>query len=482
MPLPSRWGHSVAVASLAVVPLVGNLPGIGITYDSTEYFAGAASLIESLRFSAVDGTPQATWPPGYSALVALPHAFGLSLSDAAIIINVLSVAALAWAFLRAAKRLGAGSRTIVGAVGALLLLTPVMDAGSLALSELPFLATLLGMFAVALRPVTLRSAVALGLLGALLYLLRYVGLFFLPFVLAIVLLAHCTGTPLRTRIARTLVSAVVMATPVIAWTARNVDVSNTPTGNREPGGGTLVEALVRGVTVMGQWVTRQRDTPGTTVTATTLLGFALVAALAAIAAQHAMRRRPVPALIAAVPIAFLFFNAYRYVKVEYAPIDQRTTIPAFAVTVLAFATVRPRPLRGLPRAALPLVMSLAAVLTLVFAVRDANRFRQDARAWGSASIQDSPLAVRAKSVANGAVFISNFPQRAFALVERAPIRNQYQFDLPQVTACNRRFVLWFTEAPFQGNEPTAGTVLFADAEGSLREIGDCTTPPKTFWE
>ena len=293
---------------------------------------------------------------------------------------------------------------------------------------------------------------------------------------------HRTGTPLRTRIGHTLISAIVMATPILAWTARNLNVSNTPTGNREPGGGTLAEALVRGLTVMGQWVTRQRDTPGTSVTATTVVGFAIAIALIAIAVRHAMQRRMAPALIASLPVAFLVFNAYRYVNVEYAPIDQRTTIPAFAVTILAFGTAHLRPIRVLPRTVAPTVVSVAALLTLGFAVRDAYRFTQDARAWGSESVQGSPLALRAKALADDSLFISNFPQRAFALVERAPIRNQYQFDLPEVTECDRRFVLWFTEAPFQGNEPTTGTVLFADEEGSLREIGDCTTPPKTYWE
>lgn len=474
--------RSLALGMVATIPLLGNRPGIGITYDSTEYFAGATSLVESLNFAAVDGTPQAVWPPGYSVMVALPHALGLSLSSAAIIVNVLAVAVLAWSFHRVADRLGAGPLTVVGAASFLFLLTPVMDAGTLALSELPFLAALFGMIAVALHPASVRTAAAIGLLGALVYTLRYVGLFFLPFVFMIALLSRRNGTPWRTRLGHTLISAAVAATPILVWTARNIDVSNTPTGNREPGGGTLTEALVRGVTVMGQWITRQRETPGTTVTATTLLGFILVIFLFVIAIRHTMQRRMVPALIASLPIVFLVFNAYRYVNVEYAPIDQRTTIPAFAITILAFATVRLHPIRGLPRLVAPTVVSVAALLTLGFAVRDAHRFTQDARAWGSESVQGSPLALRAKALADGSLFISNFPQRAFALVERAPIRNQYQFDLPQVTDCARRYVLWFAEAPFQGNEPTGGVVVFADAEGSLREIGDCTTPPKAYWE
>ena len=479
--LPSRVGL-LALGVSSTIPLVGNRPGIGITYDSTEYFAGAASMVESLRFSAVDGASQATWPPGYSVLLAIPHALGLTLANAAIIVNVLAVAVLAWSFRRVATQLGAGPLTVVGAAAFLFLLTPVMDAGTLALSELPFLAVLVTMIAVALRPATVRTAAMIGVLGALVYALRYVGLFFLPFVLVTALFSHRSGTPLRTRLGHALISAIVAVIPIIAWTARNIEMSGTPTGNREPGGGTLTDALVSGVTVMGQWVTRQRETPGTTVTTTTVIGFIIAIALVAIAVRHAIQRRMVPALIASLPIVFLVFNAYRYVNVEYAPIDQRTTIPAFAVTILAFATARLRPIRGMPRLATPAAMVAAALLTFGFAIRDAQRFTQDARAWGSSSFQESPLALRAKAVANGSLFISNFPQRAFALVERAPIRNQYQFDLPQVTECSRRYVLWFAEAPFQGNEPTGGTVLYADAEGSLREIGDCSTPPKTYWE
>jgi hypothetical protein len=368
------------------------------------------------------------------------------------------------------------------AAGFLFLLAPIVDAGSLALSELPFLAALFAMFACALGRPTNSTAVAVGLLGASLYALRYVGLFFLPFGIVSLFLAHRGSTRLRTRLGHALLATTVAIVPIAAWTARNVHVSGTTTGNREPAGGTLVEAVVRGATVMGQWFTRQRETPDATVTATTIVGFALVVALVALTAVHLHRRRTVAALLSAAPIVFLLFNAYRYVNVEYAPIDQRTTLPAFAVTVLALTTAPMRPPSGLRRSVAVAGLCIAATATLVAGLRDSGRYAQDPRAWGAASVQASPLAVRAKTVAHDALFISNFPQRAFALVERAPIRNQFQFDLPQVTDCARRFVLWFAEAPFQGNEPTAGTVLYADAEGSLREIGDCSSPPKDFWE
>jgi hypothetical protein len=205
-----------------------------------------------------------------------------------------------------------------------------------------------------------------------------------------------------------------------------------------------------------------------------VLGLTFIAGLA-----HLRARRPELVLIALMPIGYATFTAYRFVEVEYAPIDLRAMTPLLPLVVITLAVASAPLLRQkLTITAFSAGVSLIAVGGLI----DVASRASEAEAWGAPRFQDSPLALAISRLEPDAAYISNFPQRAFSLTEASPIRNQYQFDLPQIEDCARRYGLWFGEAPFQGNEPTLAKVVYEDAEGRIYDLGDCSTPPKSYWE
>jgi hypothetical protein len=194
---------------------------------------------------------------------------------------------------------------------------------------------------------------------------------------------------------------------------------------------------------------------------------------------HLRRKKMDLALISLVPLGYITFTAYRFVKVEYAPIDLRAMTPLLPLVVLSIATIdRLGMRRRIPQFA---VGAVAAVIALMGAL-DVGARSSEAQAWGSPRFQESPFAKIVSTLNHDVVIISNFPQRAFSLTKSIPIRNQYQFDLPVIDSCQSRFGLWFVEAPFQGNEPKLAEAIYQDGEGIIYDLGDCRTPPKTFWE
>jgi len=469
--------HIVVGGTLVLFLLGTNFSGVGISYDTTEYFAGAKHLVESGVFAGVDGTPQATWPPGYSFLLSLPLRVGFALETASLIITALSLAVIAFAALAILRRYGTSPALSAISLILLFLLPPLIAASSVALSELPFIATILAAVSLATWRQAPWCAVTAGLLCGAAYSMRYVGLIFIPVVALIYVLRFATASNIRALfidVTLLIASAAVMP---LWWTLRNVDAAGSATGNREPGGGTLPDASLDTIKALGQLVIGERSWATSYVAA--LLGFVILGLTIGASLAHLRHRRFDLAVVALVPLGYMAFTAYRYVYAEYAPIDLRAMTPLLPFVILTLASLRVR----LPqRRFAQIAFGGIAALVIATGVLQIESRSSEARAWGSPRFQDTPLARAVKSLEDDSVFISNFPQRAFSLTHSIPIRNQFQFDLPPIETCRHRYGLWFTEAPFQGNEPTAAKVLYHDDEGRIFDLGDCTTPPKSFWE
>jgi hypothetical protein len=468
----------VALAfALVMVLLATNLPGVGITYDTTEYFAGAKSIAEAGTFAAVDGRAQATWPPGYSFLISIPYQFGFSLEVSSLLITAASLLIIVIACHKLLRAVGLSAKASAGGVGLLLISPGYVQASSVALSELPFVAALLS--SVAILQMRKRTSF-LFLAGAFLGfagLIRYVGVFFAPFLLLLAMISQKEVPTKRRVVSRALVFLTAAIPLPLLWIQRNIRLTGFATGSREPGGGTFISAIKLAIEAFSQTVTGSSDSVFRLVSLS--VGIVLLASLC-LAGVLAMRnRRFEVAIFALVPVAYLVFTAYRFVVVEYAPIDLRAMVPVtpFALVALAGAPW-PRPLHA---HRLNWLVSLTIPLFVMGLVNLGLRSRE-AEAWGSAKFQESNFAQAVEALPKDSLFISNFPQRAFSLTEGIPIRNQYQFDLPPVENCERRFGLWFAEAPFQGNEPKLASVLFSDEEGSIFDLGNCSTPAKSFWE
>ena len=467
---------SCAVA-LMVILLATNLSGVGITYDSTEYLAGAKSLIEGGTFAAIDGRPQATWPPGYSLLLSLPMRTGLSPIASSLIITALSLFVVAFSLLALLVRSGLSTRgSIIGAT--VLMLSPgLVNASALALSEIPFIAFLLASWWV----LRFRNTVPPTILGAILLgfasLIRYAGLFFIPWIVLVVILCQRGHLSWRKNLLNGAMTLVISSAIPYLWTQRNLREVGTTTGNREPGGGTFFAALRQAVDSLGQLTTGAHDWVPASLPL--VAGSALALSLVLAIALNVRLRRFDLALLATTPIGYLVFSAYRFVHIEYAPIDLRALTPIAPFVLVALAATRWRMIRLRPLRRLMPLLALPLVLIGIVHVGSAAG---EADAWGSPRFQESAFANVVDTLPRDSVFISNFPQRAFSLTESIPIRNQYQFDLPAVTDCTHRYGLWFAEAPFQGNEPVLATVMYRDEEGTIYDLGNCAKPPKSYWE
>lgn len=467
-----------AISALLVIVLLGtNFSGVGITYDTTEYFAGAKQLAESGTYAAVDGRPQATWPPGYSLLLSLPFRFGFSLEASSLIVTALSLAVIAWSSLTLLRRYGSSPTTSTLALALIFLFPPLIAASAVALSELPFIATTMLAFTLATWRNSPLVALFAGLACGAGYMMRYVGLLFIPIVAIVFVARFAKRVEVRQLAVNVALFSIAAATLPLWWTRRNINATGTATGNREPGGGAFADAARSSVEAIGQLALGVREwAPGRMafVVGVIILGLTLIASLA-----HMRNRRFELSLIALMPLGYGAFTAYRFVKVEYAPIDLRAMTPLLPLIVISLA-IASAPLARW-RFAITTFSTIASLIAVIGFV-DVGSRATEAEAWGAPRFRDSPLAIAITDLKPNAAFISNFPQRAFSLTEATPIRNQYQFDLPPIETCARRYGLWFVEAPFQGNEPTLAAVIFADEEGRIYDLGDCSSPPKSFWE
>lgn len=467
----------LAVGLVPVVLLLStNSSGVGITYDSTEYFAGAKSLVENGAFNAVDGRPQSTWPPGYSFLISVPHRVGLSLEASSLVVSALALMVIVISVLQMLLVFEvSGIKSM--AVVALVMISPgLIEASSVALSELPFIAALLASFALLVSQQRAKFVFVSGIFIGSACLVRYVGIFFIPFVAALTFVCQRrVASKLSAAVRTTVLLIAAMAIPAI-WMRRNIRLTGSATGNREPGGGTFIDATEAALKALGQLLIGARVSPGIQFAIGVILTVALLVA-AGLAVSH---RRLEILLITSIPVAYLFFTAYRFVHVEYAPIDLRAMTPTAPFLVIALASASwPEATRIRP----PKWAAWSAVsLLLLLGVVDIGAKTTEAEAWGSDKFQNSNFAKVVAELPEDSVIISNFPQRAFSLTQSLPIRNQYQFDLPPIKDCSNRFGLWFVEAPFQGNEPALASVIYADDQGRIFDLGDCSIPVKSFWE
>jgi 4-amino-4-deoxy-L-arabinose transferase-like glycosyltransferase len=226
----------IPVPVLVALLLSTNLSGVGISYDTTEYFAGAKHLADSGAYSGVDGSPQATWPPGYSFLLSIPVRIGFSLESSSLITTGLSLAIIAIVVMVLLQRYSVSRTISVSALVVLFTLPPLIAASSVALSELPFIAAVLSSIVVVTWRRSRWIALAAGLLCGVAYMMRYVGLIFIPVVALCYPLRFARKAPARTLTLDVAVLLAAAAALPLWWTRRNFEVAGSATGNREPGG------------------------------------------------------------------------------------------------------------------------------------------------------------------------------------------------------------------------------------------------------
>ena len=92
-----------------------------------------------------------------------------------------------------------------------------------------------------------------------------------------------------------------------------------------------------------------------------------------------------------------------------------------------------------------------------------------------------PLHVFARSLPDKNGLFSNAPQQLSAAVDAWPIFTQFQLDSVRPVQCDRRFVIWNKDFPWQDNIPDIAPVLYDDAIGTVYDLGTCDVDVNTVW-
>lgn len=195
--------------------------GPGVSPDSVIYLAVARSLVRGDGFM-MDGAPMTHFPPGLPLLIAAftpiarnPLAAARVVAALTFGINVMLVGGVTWRFT------GRSIRAAVIAVLLFVISGPVLNLHTMAWSEAPFFACVLGGLALLTHWTaegTRRILVAAALLFGIAIIFRYAGLPLVAPLLAAVLLRPAT---LRQRVTDLCIAGATAMLPLSVWVVHN---------------------------------------------------------------------------------------------------------------------------------------------------------------------------------------------------------------------------------------------------------------------
>ncbi|MFQ3586291.1 MAG: hypothetical protein SNJ74_09865 [Fimbriimonadaceae bacterium] len=376
-----------AAASALIVLLGTSRYGIGLFPDTAVYFAGARSLASGLGFASFDGSPVVVFPPLYSILLA---PFAGSPASGAIVLNIFLMALAGALSFGLAHRYTASLPAAAAIMLLVLLLRPMGDIASVALSELPFVVVVLVWIWLATRYLDApngRTLVLLAGVTALAVLLRYIGVFL---VLLGVALAMLPPKPVRTRAAHAAAFAVLSALPIAAYLARNLAVSGTLAGRREPSQTGLLENLSLTLDAVLGWFWPQIALD----VAPVYWGFAasIAVGLVWLATRTKTSNRDLLVPVAVVA-AYLGLLVYTSTTAAFDPIGPRLAAPAYAPFVLIAGALVWRAWPNLGRGGRG-ILAVGLAVWLLPALADSGkeileRMRQGAGGYASSSWQEN---------------------------------------------------------------------------------------------
>jgi hypothetical protein len=336
-----------------------------------------------------------------------------------------------------------------------------------------------------------------------LFFVRYVG----PFYAApIALVAALVQMPRSGFVLAFLRAGTALGVSLVApwlWLMRNKELSGYLTGYRVAGGGTLLDPLKTFTATLGSWLVGRAPLEGNggiylnwddhsvfmQIGGVAMWGV-LVAVLVAYFARVRRHPRETTIVIGACVWLVVFyggFSVYRFVYDEMGPLDSRMMSGLYVPMVILLVAGVDCITSQTWRAALSTARVAAMVALVVIAwhsvtsVRDAVRYGDEGRHWGSITHKIAPIHLFAQGLPDDAVLFSNEPQSLFAATDRWPIRNQYLAGLPPLVPCGQRYFFWFNETFLPEGKPVGGTVVFSDASGEVINLGTCDIDIGRYW-
>lgn len=489
----------IAVSLALIILLIGNRSGVSWSWDSTDYVAAGRSLSHGLGSLDVIGDPMFVRPPGYPALISIGEFFNVKTNTTLLIINLMSAGFLVYFAYKLLQRTTSHITTILGTL--FIVLSPsLLWQFTMAWSEPPFLAIEMACLFVALILKTHWKYPILLLLYAGLFFVRFVGpVFAVPIAFITVFVDRPNVGWIKATIYNGL-TLLISFYPTWWWLHRNKDVSGTLTGTRTGGGGTLAQAFMNGLGTLGTFISAQPfdsviyDKWNTYPTAAQfgllLLVLTFLITSGIVLKRVARRENALPRQVALVLFmmlgvigTYLVFSSYRFVHLEYGRLDTRMMVPILVPLVITFAILVDSSVSRNRSAQIAAIATSVLLIIPQFSVtsRDALSFGRTGRHMTTAAFINQPLHVFARSLPDINGLFSNAPQQLSGAVDAWPILNQYQGESPRMIPCNHRFVVWYKNFPNQDNIPDIAPILYDDEQGTIYDLGLCSTDINVVW-
>jgi len=487
----------------AMLGIIANRRGIGISWDSTDYIAVGLSLSEGRGALDVTGKPMVIRPPGLSLFVAAGDRLGVSPSLALVVVNAVSMAIVVWCTHRLLVRTAARRAAVWIGVALVAVSPSLLDIFSMAWSEPPFIALILVALLIATREREWPWEFVLAATFTAMFFVRYTGPFYAAPIALVAAVVQVRKSGLLLGFLR---GGTVLAVSLVApwlWLMRNKELSGYLTGYRVAGGGTLLDPFKTFTATLGSWLVGRAPLQGNggiylnwndysalMQTGGVMIWIAVVAVV--IAYFSRTRRHPREATIVLSACLWLVvfyggFSVYRFVYDEMGPLDSRMMsglyVPMVILLVAGVDHITMQTSRTAQRTA-----RVAATFALVViawhsaaSVRDAVRYGDEGRHWGSLSHQLAPIHLFARGLPDDAALFSNEPQSLFAASYRWPIRNQYMNSEPALIPCRQRYFFWYNTTFLPDGKPVGGTLVFSDATGEVIDLGTCDSDISIYW-
>lgn len=206
--------------------------GIGASPDGVFYISVARSLLAGQGFVGFDGELFVHWPPLYPLVLTVPGMLGIDLQEGVRYVHMLLIGGTLYVALRWLVTYIRSDGWLVVLAFGLVVSKPIVYVSIRAMSE-PLFGLLGLVFIGALiafsRHLTIQALLLAGLVAALAFLTRYIGVVCVMMGVAVIM-----TRPQRWRVRwrNMLVFGITSSLPVGLWLARNIGQTGTLTGTR----------------------------------------------------------------------------------------------------------------------------------------------------------------------------------------------------------------------------------------------------------
>ena len=297
----------VIFAVAAFILVLSCMPGTGAiyTHDTVSYEYAASTLLDSgrLLYFGYD-TPIIQWPPFYIAIVSILKLANVTIAQGIGYLNAILFAYLVYV---SSLYLFESLKVKLLAIPALILLTmsvPLIYISGYGWSEMLFIfLSVLSMILMLMyiKKKRISWLIACAIISALCWLTRYIGI---VIIVSLAITLFVFEKPTKKKFENTFSYCVFSCFPMALWVIRNLVVSGTLTGGRQPGTYTFNDNIELTLEVFNEWFSFL--TPMFTYVALGLLLFIVILSIPLKRYKRKKTDRSAPNLLASFLILIIY--------------------------------------------------------------------------------------------------------------------------------------------------------------------------------